>query len=148
MGARLLPTTLDNGTLSRHLIYYNRIITTINVSHQPDSRMTRARPPFPSHSSSLSFLHLMKEQKEDMVIHQNKEDEFWSKGFTLFIDGRESELSLIQIFNPQKVGPRLKIFGQPNQQKINCRRQNTIPYPPSHYDFWIWRDTGSNSCEI
>ena len=54
----------------------------------------------------------------------------------------------IQIFNPQKIGPYSEIFDQPNQQKINCRRQSTKPYLTNHYLSWIKKDTGSSPREI
>jgi len=39
MEAGVFPTTLSDGTQSRHLMYRNWFITTTNVAHQSDSRM-------------------------------------------------------------------------------------------------------------
>ena len=92
---------------------------------------------------SFSFLHLMNKKKEDMAIRQNKKREFWSKGFSekiaevIFIQkfysiyrGKRSWTAFNSNFQSPKIGSRAKIFGQPNQQEINRRRQNTKPYLP------------------
>jgi len=53
------------------------------------------------------------------LLERKKRIDFHSEGFTLFINGGGgTELSPIQIPNPQKVGPP-KILGQPNQQDTN-----------------------------
>jgi len=132
IGVRPPPVTLNDGTLSRHLMCHNKIFTTTNVSHQPDSH----RPPFHPPSSSLFPSYTIwwepdpTEQRINLnegFLRDNSRSDFYPRVHSIYRYKRSQTVSNSNS-SPWKISPRAEIFGQLNQQKINSCCQNTKPY--------------------